>query len=94
MVLFATIECKLTQMSNKMIWIKKGIKVKLLGWTNTKPRRFVVTCEDRKKVHSVGLMQNEQDAANQFIKDFDLQWKLVSGVRIDTDSVVFGVENV
>ncbi len=77
-----------------MIWIKKGITVKLLGWTETKPRRFVVTCEKRRKVYSVGLMQNEQDAANQFIKDFNLQWKLVSGVRIDEDTVAFGVDNV
>lgn len=77
-----------------MIWIKKGIIVKLLGWTNTKPRRFVVTCEKRKKIYSVGLMQNEQDAANQFIKDFDLQWKLVIGVRINEDSVAFGIDNV
>jgi len=77
-----------------MIRIKKGIKVKLLGWTNTKPRRFVVTCEKFRKSYSVYLMQNEQDAANQFIKDFDLQWKLVSGVRIDDDTVAFGVDNV
>ena len=77
-----------------MIWIKKGIKVKLLGWTATKPRRFVVTCEKFKKTYSVGLMQNEQDVAEQFIKDFKLSWKIVSGVRIDNDSVIFGIENV
>lgn len=77
-----------------MISIKKGIIVKLLGYTQTKPRRYVVTCEKRRKAYSVALMVNEQDAANRFIKDFDLQWKLVSGVRIDNDSVAFGVENV
>lgn len=77
-----------------MIWIKKGIKVKLLGWTDTKPRRFIVTCEKFRKIYSMGLMESEQDAANQFIKDFDLSWKIVSGVRIDNDTVIFGVDNV
>lgn len=74
---------------SERIWIKKAIKVKTVGATNTKPARFIVTCEDKRRVYSVGINGDEQKAAEQFIEDYGLDWQLANAGRIDTDTVFF-----
>lgn len=73
-----------------MLQIRKGIVVKYLCCTAMRPQRFVVSCDGIRKTYSAGVI-NECEAAESFIKDFDLKWKLISGVRVSENVVAFGV---